>query len=886
MIKKSSALRTLMLCTATSLALVQGGGHGAAFAQQSGTALSLSIPAQDLGPALTRLADQTGMGLIISSNVVAGKRSAPLSGSYTVSEAFARILAGTGLDHHFEGATVVIESGGQTASDAGLATDLPAGALVLDTITVFGGSGKEDVYYTPGATAYIAREDIDRFRGASPADMFRGTAGVMAGEARNGAGGMDVNIRGMQGMGRVATTIDGAENSMQVYQGYQGISNRSFVDPDLLADVEITKGSDITTGAIAGTVAMRTLDAADVVKEGETLGFRLKTEVGSNTTSPTAGSTAGYAFRNVIGGVGTATPSPDGMDRPGPFKPTQGSISAVAALKTDNVDFLAGYAYRSRGNYYAGTHGPVAEPEWIGGLGTPQGLYYDYVQNAGILNYRGGEEVLNSELETRSWIAKGTLRFGDGHSLQYAHTGYRSEAGDFLARRLTSNTGQAVQEAQTTGTRLESDTLKYRWNPADNDLVNLKADLWMTRLESLNPPRWGTYPPESFGLPADYRVGSKTTMWGLSIDNTSVFDTAYGQFDLDIGISYKDEDVRPRAFTEQIEYVTNARSAERKQQSAYAKLTYTPSEWLTVNGGIRYDRFSVRDRKATDWDTANPGRVEPFYVRLDDEGFSGFLGASVEPWSGTQLFVNYSNALRLPSLFESSSSFVSINTDIQPERASNWEIGANLTRDSIFAGNDEGMVKLSFFDWNIKDYIGREWYTDDTGVSTLRMHNIDRARFQGLELAGRYSINGFTAELAANRYTKVEFCRTATTCGDKSLYADYATNQIPPKYTVDLTLSQKLMDDALTLGGRVSRIGPRAIGHGDVTAQGLGEFIALVDWKAYTLVDVFAEYEINDRLSASFRVENLGDTFFVDPISIVAMPGPGRTVYAGLNAKF
>ena len=91
-------------------------------------------------------------------------------------------------------------------------------------------------------------------------------------------------------------------------------------------------------------------------------------------------------------------------------------------------------------------------------------------------------------------------------------------------------------------------------------------------------------------------------------------------------------------------------------------------------------------------------------------------------------------------------------------------------------------------------------------------------------------------------------------CIDKSLYGDYATNHVPPEYSADLTLSQLLFDDMLTLGGRVSHIGPRAIGHGDVTAQGASQFISQVNWKPYTLVDLFADIEINENLTTSLSV--------------------------------
>lgn len=90
----------------------------------------------------------------------------------------------------------------------------------------------------------------------------------------------------------------------------------------------------------------------------------------------------------------------------------------------------------------------------------------------------------------------------------------------------------------------------------------------------------------------------------------------------------------------------------------------------------------------------------------------------------------------------------------------------------------------------------------------------------------------------------------------------------------------------MTVGGRVSHIGPRAIGHGDVTGQGAAQFISQINWEPYTLVDVFAEYDFNENLTATFRIENLTDQFYVDPLSLVQQPGPGRTFYASLTAKF
>ncbi|MDT3376238.1 TonB-dependent receptor [Labrys neptuniae] len=858
---------------------------GTAYAQTSQQgSIRLDIRQQDLGPALTRFADQAGLRLLFASSLVANRTSPALSGSYTREQALSRLLAGTGLSYSFTSANTVTISGRAAGTAAPLADD---GSLVLDVITVTAGQGgnqQEAPYETPAPTAYISEKAIERFRGSSPADIFRGTPGVTSGEARNGAGAIDVNIRGMQGMGRVAVTVDGAENAVTVYQGYQGTSNRTFVDPDLLGGIDITKGSDVTSNGIAGTVAMRTLDAADIVQDGKNYGVRVRGGFGTNTSSPKAGAVAGYQWPYASWASPVATPSPTGMDRPALLSPTSGSGSVVAAVKEENFDLIAGYAYRKQGNYHAGTNGPSAYPIHLGPrrvCSTPTYCqnYTDYIDNGGIANYRAGEEVLNTQLETQSWIAKGTVRFGDGHSVQLGYNGFRSEAGDLLASRLTNDRGQAVQQAQTTGTSVDSVTLRYRWKPEDNDLINLKTNLWWSKLEMRNPLRAGYRPPK----PGDFRSGSDTDMWGAEITNTSKFQLTYGSADLTYGLSYRGEDTRPSRGTKEAETWLDLRDGIRHEAAGFAKAAWRPVDWLTLNGGLRYQYFWSEDRNA-------PELVRPDYTydtRLAKGGISPSIGVTVEPFDGTQFYVNYSNAMRLPSIMESVSAFtMNVNSHLKPERSSNWEIGTNLRREGLLSANDRGMLKLGYFDWTVDDYIARQWYTFPNGVSGMRIFNIDRAHFSGLELSGRYELGGFTADLAANYYTNVEFCRTAGTCENKSLYADYSTNHIPPRYSLALTLSQKLMDDALTVGGRISHVGARAIGHGDVTAQGASQFIALVDWKRHTLVDVFAEYKFSKNLTGSVRVENLTDQYYVDPLSLVQQPGPGRTFYASLTATF
>src|SRR5690606_37613746 len=111
-----------------------------------------------------------------------------------------------------------------------------------------------------------------------------GVAGVQVGDSRNG-GGLDVNIRGIQGKSRVDVTVDGSQQSLNVYRGYGGTQQRSYIDPDLISDVIINKGPDLTAagaGAIGGAVNMTTIGVQDILKDGKNFGVRLKGEIWDN----------------------------------------------------------------------------------------------------------------------------------------------------------------------------------------------------------------------------------------------------------------------------------------------------------------------------------------------------------------------------------------------------------------------------------------------------------------------------------------------------------------------------------------------------------------------------------------------------------------------------
>lgn len=70
-----------------------------ACAQADAARKRFDIASQPAAAALNELARQADITLIFSYDLVAGARTRPLEGKYTVDEALTRLLAGTGLDH-------------------------------------------------------------------------------------------------------------------------------------------------------------------------------------------------------------------------------------------------------------------------------------------------------------------------------------------------------------------------------------------------------------------------------------------------------------------------------------------------------------------------------------------------------------------------------------------------------------------------------------------------------------------------------------------------------------------------------------------------------------------------------------------------------------------
>lgn len=913
----SKALVAALLATTAmpaSIALIETDAFAQASAQTS-----FNVPAGPLARALATFGSQSGTQVSYDASIASGKTSPGMSGAATREQALAQILQGSGLTYSFSDPASVVITDRISAAHAPVDDD---GSFVLDTITVSGGGNLANTpYETAGSSSYISLEQIERFRGTSPADILKGEAGVLSGESRN-SGALDVNIRGLQGYGRNTVTIDGAQQNSSMDRGYFGDANRTFIDPDLIGGVVVTKGPSNTpssSGALGGTAALNTISADDIVKPGNTWGIRIRSGFNDNSTSPPPKGTTGgiekvggtYIYDSNVPGQSIATvPSEFGdtvaTGRPSFLTPTGGNGSVAIATKQENFELLGAIAYRDNGNYYAGTHGNHAR---IGvttsdrssfittqanvdrydalypGHGVQVGdtLYREYASygNIGISEYRAGEEILNTHSKSFSGLLKAKANISDDSTIELSYMRNQMDFGFIWPSSLKFSTRPAVIQNSPATSNIDTITAKYNYNPSDSDLLNLTINSWYTH-QSLHEIM------ESVGINEIRDDNTNTRMAGFDISNISEFSGGWGDLTLQYGAAYRNQKFKQESVKESFFVAGTPFRIYREEQDGAAEQadifinsTWQPVDWLTADFGMRYiSSRSAKDQRFVELlygPEFNPGFLDP--TRRSDDGFAPSVALAGTPFDGVQIFGSYKEGWRAPSGVEMRDlDAVDGPSQLMPERSRSYELGANYLGHDVFTGGDTFGFKAVYFNNTIDNYIMMDF--EDRILTTK---NYNKAQFSGVELSTKYDSGRFFAEASAIYYDKVALCPQADRCwssrSDEGIPLNDWRNQVPPEYTASLTLGGRFLDEKLMLGGRLNYIGDRA-GQPDASTS------AGVQWEAYTTVDVFGSYKITDSLAIDFAVENVFDKFYVDPLAMAMQPGPGRTARFNMTAHF
>ncbi len=819
----------------------------------SGSTRNFSVPGGSLAPALVAFGKQAGVQVSYVPSLAAGLTTSGINGTLPTNAALSQILAGTGLSFKVSGSkTIVIEGagGGNTAAAA------EPGAISLDTIDVSGGgagAAAELPYQTPGSNAYISSETLDRVPAMTASDMFKNTPGVLGNSSHNGPQ-LDLNIRGIQGMNRVKVMVEGTQQDSTLHRGYNGPDNRSYVDQDLISGITIEKGpgtGPYGSGTTGGVVNMQTLTPDDILLDGKTYGMRLKGGVIGNTADPAP--------------VGTRA-ADSSLDRPGlfDFSNASGSASAAFAYRDDNYEFVAAAAKRRLGNYFAGENGPATFLRYI------DRQYHQPPYNIpptveGYSRIRPGAEVLNSSEDTTSTLLKAKFKFGDGQSIEVGHIGYESTYGYIYPYDTRYTTSAFIQEPLSSA---ESDRVyaRYRWKSATNPLIDFSANAWRTE---------GTETTRGVNrIPWPH---SDISAYGFEVWNKSRVDSAAGHFLFTYGAEHSQSEITQYPGDELYGF-----GGKREVSGAFLNGKWTPIDLVTFNAGIRYDQFETSGVSRVC--PVNPNNCDYEPSGNTGSGFSPTAGVTVEPIEGFQLFAQYTEGYRPPSIRESigtTQSGIVPNPELDAEQSRGWEYGANLLKRDIVTNGDRALFKLAYFDTYYTDYISYEL----NAASKPQFQNSMNVTIKGWEISGSYDAGVVFAQGNVTLYDKIEYCSAinpAVVCnsflGGIGVYAG-----VPPDYSGSVTAGVRLFDQKLTLGGRAFFFGQRATG---IEGPNGATHSNYAIWRPDTIFDAFGSYKMNENMEWAASVENVLDRYYLEPLALARTPSPGRTLRASLTMKY
>ncbi|WP_079992561.1 TonB-dependent receptor domain-containing protein [Campylobacter pinnipediorum] len=150
---------------------------------------------------------------------------------------------------------------------------------------------KNEVYLESKA---VSTRDFNEKSSKNIDDVVRSIAGAFT-NIDNTQGTVNINIRGMSGLGRVNTMIDGVTQTF--YSTSADNSSRNggtstfgaMIDSSFLRGVDVEKGSFSGKGganSLMGSANLRTISINDIVRDGNRFGFLTSTLFGNNSTGP------------------------------------------------------------------------------------------------------------------------------------------------------------------------------------------------------------------------------------------------------------------------------------------------------------------------------------------------------------------------------------------------------------------------------------------------------------------------------------------------------------------------------------------------------------------------------------------------------------------------
>jgi hemoglobin/transferrin/lactoferrin receptor protein len=645
-----------------------------------------------------------------------------------------------------------------------------------------------------------------------------------------------INIRGLQDFGRVNVLIDGARQNFQ--RSGHSANGAFYIEPEMVKRVDITRGPTATiygSGAVGGVAAFETLDADDILREGEYAAVQSKTSYGTNGNQKLA--------------------------------------SGATAVKVGNFDILGQFNGRWNDDYKDGdgndvpgsnddTDSKLVKLRWRPASGHQiTGSVIDYGSDFTDEIEGGGSSVnYDSEVKNRQYTLGYTLQSPTNPLVDFSAKIYRNET-ELEQTRLTAGDGSFMSTTPGPG----SMPCGPAFSPPGPPLVT-------------NIPCF--YYPSV--IPAGSQRSFNAETEGFDVFNTSRFKAANG---VNVALTYGIDGFRDTVNTTDPtgsgdEFTP---SGERNVWGSFAQSKISFFNIVDVIGALRYDSYELDGNG----------------VNVQDDHISPKITVGVTPVPGVTLFGTWAEAFRAPALSESLMSgihpvFANFeirpNPELQPEVAENVEGGVNLKFDNVLKPGDRFRAKVTAFHNQVSNFIdlvsvsgpidevqfgmnippvgfipffGVPFFADDF----VQYQNISKATIEGVELEAYYDAGQWFAGLGAHRIRGKD---DNTGLGLRTVPADQVT----------VTLGLRALQEKLVVGARARFVG----GQDRYPLDPDDEVRAFQYTSAYNVVDLFAQYEASENTVLNLNIDNVFDENYRQHLDQYNSPGFGARV--GLTMRF
>jgi hemoglobin/transferrin/lactoferrin receptor protein len=451
-------------------------------------------------------------------------------------------------------------------------------------------------------------------------------------------------------------------------------------------------------------------------------------------------------------------------------------------------------------------------------------------------DYRDGnhDRIANSWDDLLSGLAKA----------RYRPTEDQQITASALLYRATFDKGTTT--VRYTEATTETYSLGHVWTPLDNDLVDLRSNLYYTTTRTDQTEVAGS------------NVGSKRTFdvatTGFDVNNTSRFATGPVGHALTYGVD---------GFFDEVANTDDQNSSNKftpsGRRSVYGGFVQDQAtwEWLEVIGAMRLDGYELTGGK-TD---STGGRASPK------------LTVGVTPVEWVTVFATYAEAYRAPAVTETLINGIhpgvefefKPNPNLKPEVAHEVEGGVNLRFDNVMRDGDRVRVKAVAYYNQVDDYIDLKSIPIKPPPPPpapgyyYQYRNVDRATLWGGELEAIYDIGFAFAGLSGQVVRGV----------DEDTGKDLAS--VPPDRLI-ATLGGRAFDARLVAGTRISMVAGK-----DGSPSGWPES------PGYATVDLFASYQVTERISANLNLDNILNRQYTQYLDLSASPGFNARLAVGIK---